>query len=71
MLLSSPSTIQRNGLGAAGNPVTMADRDEPDLDRVREALREHDERRESEQPPPERKPEPEPEPQRDDEPEKD
>jgi hypothetical protein len=49
MLLSSPSVIQRNRLPRRGNPVVMAERDQPDLDRVREALREHDERREVEE----------------------
>lgn len=48
MLLSSPSTIQPNRLPPAGTPVLMAEREQPDLDRVREALREHDERREQE-----------------------
>jgi hypothetical protein len=35
----------------------MAERPQPDLDRVREALREHDERRETEETPPEPPPE--------------
>jgi hypothetical protein len=61
MLLSSPSATQRIRLSRRGNPVLMAERDQPDLDRVREALREHDERRDAEQPPPE-------EPPREDEP---
>jgi hypothetical protein len=60
VLLSSPSAFQRNRLSWTGNPVGMAERDQPDLDRVREALREHDERREVE----ERDP---PEPPREDE----
>jgi hypothetical protein len=32
----------------------MAEREQPDLDRVREALREHDERTETEETPPQR-----------------
>ena len=35
----------------------MAERDQPNIDRVREALREHDERREIEETPPEEPPE--------------
>ena len=46
MLLSSPSRKEPSLLSVTGTPISMAERNEPDLDRVREAMREHDERQE-------------------------
>lgn len=67
MLLSSPSKTQPSLLSVTGTPVYMAEREEPDLDRVREAMREHDARRdEAEDEPPEEPPREEP-PERGDE----
>jgi endonuclease V-like protein UPF0215 family len=60
MLLSSPSKTQPSRLPATGTPVFMAERPEPDLDRVREAMRDHDERQEEKGEPPEEPPREEP-----------
>lgn len=68
MLLSSPSKTQPSLLSVTGTPVWMDEREEPDLDRVRRAMREHDERREeADQEPPEPRPREEPEPPEGDE----
>jgi hypothetical protein len=65
VLLSSPSTIQPNRLPPRGTPVLMEERDPPDLDRVRETLREHDERSEQDEPPAEPPARDEPPPEED------